>query len=374
MGDLVAHLYQAAQLEMSTIPLYLYAGYSIQTRSYSQWSPGVSAFRAIRSVVIEEMLHLSLVRNLMVAIGAGDQMRFYDERFLPTYPTRMLHRIPALELPLEPCSRELMAQVFVPLELPEKADAPPEPHRYGTIGQFYAAIRLGFQALDTPSLWANNRPDLQYTSAYWNQDGGGEPITVCDIQSAMQALDTIVEQGEGARPHDTSVPIEPADPVLGEDELSHYAKFRRIADGIDGIGTVYPVPRNPRTADFEPPVRGLSDLFNAGYCFVLSMLDAIYTTSRSTVQPGATSTRYGLERNFIAAMGGLLFPVADLLVRTPLSGGQQHAAPTFQFHQFAEDQSKKAQLIRLCDDVASNYPELGGDNGVRWLISGLPAL
>ena len=68
--QLHVHLYQAAQVELSTIPLYLYAAYSIQTAGDYQWDPGISAFRTIRSVVIEEMLHLCLVRNLMVATGA----------------------------------------------------------------------------------------------------------------------------------------------------------------------------------------------------------------------------------------------------------------------------------------------------------------
>ena len=48
----------------------------------------MSALRAIRSVVIEEMLHLCLARNLLVAIGAGDQLAFYDKDFLPSYPPR----------------------------------------------------------------------------------------------------------------------------------------------------------------------------------------------------------------------------------------------------------------------------------------------
>src|SRR6478609_4609401 len=116
--ELRNHLCQAAELELSTIPLYLYAAYSIQTQGTYQWAAGMSAFRTIRSVVIEEMLHLCLVRNLLTAIGGGEDFRLYDEAVIPTYPSPMLHRVPRLILQLEPCTTDLMSNVFMPLELP----------------------------------------------------------------------------------------------------------------------------------------------------------------------------------------------------------------------------------------------------------------
>lgn len=366
------HLYHAAQLEMSTIPLYLYAAYSIQTQSYSQWAPGMSAIRAIRSVVIEEMLHLCLVRNLMIAVGGGDELTFYDNSFIPTYPSPMLHRIPTLMLGLSPASEKLMRKMFMPLEKPARTDAQPEPDQYHTIGQFYAAIKDGFERLSGPKLWAHNRPDLQYQSTYWNQDGGGSPIVVCDLPSALSAIATIVEQGEGAAHNE--VPISPTSPVPGETELSHYAKFKSIAENIDQLGTVWPVQDNPTLAGYAgTSAEALAELFNAAFCYVLAMLDALYTTSRKTVQPNQNSPRYGLERTFVAAMGGLLFPIAALLVTIPLPDGH-HAAPTFEFYPFADTPSKKDQLAAMCDNLLGQFPSLGGDNGVRHLITLLPSV
>jgi hypothetical protein len=371
IGDvpqLLAHLHQAARLELSTIPLYLYAAYSIQTQSYSQWAPGISAFRAIRSVVIEEMLHLSLVRNLVVALGGGDGIRFYDETFVPRYPSPMLHRVPTLMLHLQPCTPELMRTVFMPLELPEKTDAPPQPDRYNTIGQFYAAIEQGLKRLAGelgPDLWAHNRSDLQYSRAYWNQDGGGEPVVITDLETALEALRTIVEQGEGIAPHRATVPLDPVSPKFGLNELSHYAKFRRIAEGVDGIGTVWPLPTDPKVAGYEGQVRALAELANAAYCYVLCLIDAVYAATSDTVKAGERSERYGLERSFIAAMGGLLFPIADILVH-------HGAGPTFEFHRFDEGPPKKDQLAAQCDGLLGSFPSLGGDNGVRQLIRRLP--
>jgi hypothetical protein len=370
--QLGAHLYQAAQLEMSTIPLYLYAAYSIQTRGYSQWSPGMSAVRAIKSVAIEEMLHLCLVRNLLVAIGWGERIAFYDKDFLPEYPSPMLHRTPKLMLHLEPCTRKLMREVFMPLELPEPSDAPPQPDRYNTIGAFYEAIVEGLERLSGPELWKQPHGELQYYTAYWNEDGGGEPLRVEDLPSALAAIKTIVEQGEGAAPGDLEVPTDPVHPTPGEVELSHYAKFRRIAAGVDEIGAVWPVPADPRAERYEEPVRSLARLFNACYCYLLLMLDALYATTSKTVQPGARSPRYGLERSCIAAMGGLLFPLAELLVRQPAGPPGQHAAPTFELFAFEAGEPRRDQLQGLCAGLLGSYPSLGGDDGVHRLIGLLP--
>lgn len=381
--ELRKHLHQAAQVELSTIPLYLYAAYSIKTQSYWNWKPGMSAIRTIRSVVIEEMLHLCLARNLLIAVGGWEDLRFYDKDFVPAYPSAMLHHTPKLMLHLEQCSPNLMKRVFLPLELPAKADAPPEPHRYHTLGQFYDAIQQGFEHLDGHGLWAENRPDLQYgySLSYWNEDGGGSPIIVHDLATAKLAMKTIVEQGEGASPGHLQVQTDLVDPpVPGATELSHYGKFRRIAEGIDEIGEVWPVPTDPRVKDFDAingddgaPVSKLARFFNASYCYVLAMIDEMYMTTSETIVPNQNSPRYGIERKFLAAMGGLLYPIAALLVTQPLPDGS-HAAPTFEWHEFPEGGSKREQLETMCDDLLGDYPGLGGDNGVRSLIKALPPL
>ncbi len=374
--ELRDHLYHAIQVELSTIPLYLYPAYSIKTEGYSQWSSGISAFRTIRSVVLEEMLHLCLARNLLVAVGGGAMVRFYDKAMIPTYPSDMLHRTPRLPLHLEVCTESLMTNTFMPLELPAKKAAPPEGGEYNTLGQFYAAIRLGFEYLEEKigfGLWADNRPDLQYYSGYWNQDGGGSPIVVCDLKTACAAIATIVEQGEGSSAGDDQVPLDPANPQLGMTELSHFAKFERIAQGIDQIGLTWPVPTDPRADEFPEPAGELARLFDAAYCYVLCLLDTLYEQSREETGPGKTSRRYGLERTFIAAMGGLLFPIAQLLVAIPLDGAH-NAAPTFGYYPFADGTPKKDQLGALCGEATKSFPSLGGDNGVAQLIRLLPSV
>ena len=371
--------------------------YSIKQSSYSQWSTGTSAFDTIRSVVVEEMLHLCLARNLLIAVG-GKHHQFYKEKFVFKYPDLMPHRIPELQFQLQPASREVVNEIFMPLELP-RLPPPPESladdthiDEYHTLYEFYKAIEEGFEWLDDHKrgeLWDTTSFKKQYSRAYW---GGGKPIVVTDLETARQAIRTIVDQGEGAAPGVDVVPIDPNDPVdpwhPGKTltELSHYAKFVQIWEGIDEIGEVWPVPFNPKPADFDfknatdkgSRVADLATLFDAAYCYVLCMLDTMYNTEMSyhekAKKGGAgQSDRYGLERTFLAAMGGLLYPIADLLVRTPVTE-TMNAAPGFRFYKFPDPDKRKEHLIKLCDDLLGAYPSLGGDDSVRQLIGRLPAV
>ncbi len=145
------------------VSLYLYAAYSIKTSGDSQWAPGISAFRAIRSVVIEEMLHLCLARNLLVAIGGGNQLTLYDKDLITTYPTLMLHRVPDLTLGLQRCTPALMQDVFMPLEMPAKAGDPAQPDRYNTLGQFYDRSPTASSGSRAPSCGATRTPTYSTT-------------------------------------------------------------------------------------------------------------------------------------------------------------------------------------------------------------------
>lgn len=384
--ELRNHLIQAAAVELQTIPMYLYAGYSIAGRGNSRWSPGISAQRLIRSIVVEEMLHLCLVRNLLVAIGFGDQVTFYDENFMPDYPEYMLHRHPPLLLTLSRCTSKLVRDVFMAFERPDPApgEGTPLPGQYQTIGEFYESVRKGVERLNRElgaELWRNNRPELQYVAAYWNKDGGGEPLLIKDFETAQSALRVIVEQGEGAKAEQRKVSIDPINPKPGMDELPHYTKFQRIADGIEPIGPVWNVPDDPQFFMYEEnkAADSINKLFNACYCYVLHFVDVLYRTPGTDVRPGASSKRWNLERMFISAMQGLLANIAEIMVSQPLGpdplGGKEELqmAPTFQYVDLPKT-GKKQHLIDLCDKAITYVPQLGGDNSVRWLLDKMPDL
>ena len=71
-------LQHAVELEHATIPTYLYALYSL--------TPGKNDAIAeiIDSVVVEEMLHMTLACNVLNAIGGSPQVD--KPGFIPTFP------------------------------------------------------------------------------------------------------------------------------------------------------------------------------------------------------------------------------------------------------------------------------------------------
>ena len=67
----------AMQLELSTIPPYLYAAWSIDPSSKS------SCVETIKGIAQEEMLHLGIAANLLTAVGGKPDF----VRSAPSYPT-----------------------------------------------------------------------------------------------------------------------------------------------------------------------------------------------------------------------------------------------------------------------------------------------
>src|ERR1700748_2349954 len=76
-AELTDKLQLALMLEFCTIPVYLTAMYSIvDNKPY--------AYQLIRSVVLEEMLHMNLVANLLLSIG--EKPEFVSNKYFPNYP------------------------------------------------------------------------------------------------------------------------------------------------------------------------------------------------------------------------------------------------------------------------------------------------
>jgi hypothetical protein len=157
-------------VELSTIPLYLYGMYSVNN------APAVSgAVRGASScyldfialtcfvgsgVVIEEMLHLCLAGNALLAVGGTPKL--YDPNIIPKYPAPMLGRKPELILQLREMTKENL-QTYIDVRLYyiwvlavgadniitsariARGSRTPhtEPDEYNTLGQFYKAIEQG---------------------------------------------------------------------------------------------------------------------------------------------------------------------------------------------------------------------------------------
>jgi hypothetical protein len=258
----------------STIPLYLYSLYSLDR------AKNRDIVCIIRTMVIEEMLQMTLVCNVINALG--DSPTIDDPAFIPTYPGPLPGGVEhQLTVHLEPFSVKQL-EVFRTVEEPEN---PPEfPNLAAefeeapeTIGRFYAAIKARLSKL----------ADTDFAAPPRNQIGADfieNSIVVMDVRSAMAAIDLIVEQAEGT-------PQSPRE--IGGPDFAHFYRFTEIAKGKRlvknlqaGPGTppdqryiyngtpiifdasgVAPAARDPRAAAFpaETDAHKSMDAFNGFY-------------------------------------------------------------------------------------------------------------
>ena len=330
--ELHSHLRLAGIVELTTIPTYLYAMYSLDDLASD-------AAKLIRSVAVEEMLHLALVGNLL--LGTGGEPRFYSPDSVPSYPLALPHHIPETIVSLEPCSRGVIRDLFMVIEQPAEVGAPAEADEYETLGQFYAAIEEAVKRLepfDNPRLERQLSDPAFYNPVKFDAADSGGLVGIHDCDTAIAAMEIIIHQGEGVGDHRY------ADP--DHQELTHYYKFEQLAEGIVEIGLVRPVMSNPRVTDFPPYIRPVAALANALYSFVLWVMDEIYA-------PGADAN--ALISDLYGSMAGLLSPVGHYLTTLDV-GGDYVASPTFEFYEFSGE--PRHEIVELARAVVDDHPGL----------------
>lgn len=352
--DLHHYLYVAIQLEHATIPPYLTALYTIH--------PGtnIDAYNVIRVVVVEEMLHLTLSANILNAVGGKPNLT--KEGFVPTYPTVLPNGETDFEVSLQKFSPEAI-DTFLKIERPPEpeeegvkkkmlkfipratnrvsllptyyapkadgAEGEEEELHFYTIGEFYHAIELGIEKLveelGEEAVFCGD-PSHQVTPEYY-YSGGGDIVSVYDLESAKQAIRLISEQGEGYQ----------GGIFDHEGELSHFYRFEQLILGSyyhqgDTAGeptgepvnidwdAVYPIQTNASTDDY-PADSELSTAALDFNVFYLQYLEKIQTALNG--QPAL----------LIPAIGDM-FKIKEMayqLIRNPIPGKPGvNAAPTFE--------------------------------------------
>lgn len=330
LADLRRHLQWAIELEHATIPPYLCALYSLE--------PGrnTDAAQVIGSVFVEEMLHLALAANLLNAVGGAPVLD--APQLLPAYPHPLPHGDPAVHINLVPFGPEAL-ELFLNVERPASAEAPPEAQEYHTIGQFYAAVEAGFRML-TDTLGEDavfcGDPRRQLQEMHFSS-GGGQVVAVHDLKSALAALAEIVEQGEGAAR--TEVWDGDKDVFHPErDQVAHFYRFVELKEGrrfrlgdtpqsgptgepiaVDFDG-VLPMRPNPRSADYPEgsPVRLAQEEFNNTYCLLLYLLEDTFNGNPAQMRD-AVGAMYALKSQ------------AQALMKMPSGDGRTTAGPTFEY-------------------------------------------
>jgi len=313
-------LQTAIGVEFGTLPPYLYALYSIRPGANSE------AAALIRSVALQEMIHMCLACNILNALGG-------NPKILPmTYPGPLPSDIgpegQRLTLQLLPFSPAAMQQA---MKIEEPEHVPPFPIVDAlaaaaagpvTIGQFYRVLDKFLSTLPA-SDWQANRNQISD-----NQFFAGQIYAVNSYADAHKAIDQIVSEGEGAR----------ADPLDFQDQLAHYFRFGEIFNGktltkidqppgyqwgptpfpVDWAGA-YPAISNPGLHDFlheAPAARSAQTACDKAFA------DMIQALQRAV---GGASGALG---EAVAAMFALR-RAAGRAFETPLADPAKVAGPRF---------------------------------------------
>lgn len=288
LDSLRDHLQWAIELEHATIPPYMCALYSLDPERNPE------AAQVVGTVLTEEMLHLALAANLLNAVGGAPMLDAPE--LLPPYPHPLPHSDGSVQIHLAPFGPEAL-DLFLQIEQPASADAPPQSDRYRTIGQFYAAIDTGLRTLcdelGEEAVFCGD-PRRQIGDMRL-PGGGGQVIPVHDLKSALAALAEIVEQGEGAARTDVwDGDVDVFHPE--RDEVAHFYRFQELRSGrryqagdtpqsgptgeaitVD-FDAVLPMRRDPRSADHPEgsPIRAAQLEFNQTYCLLLYLLEQAF--------------------------------------------------------------------------------------------------
>lgn len=356
LEDLRAYLVVALQIEHATIPPYLTALYSIHPGTNSE------AVEVIRSVAVEEMLHLTLVANVFNAVGGQMSRTLTAKGFIPTYPTYLPTGETEFEVGLRGFSPEAI-DTFMKIErmLEEPENAPlvlPRSERclgllpgagdgrqsFYSIGLFYAeVIRRLFelcQEIGEEKVFCGD-PAKQISPDYY-YNGAGSVIVVNNLDSAIRALRIIQEQGEGApRGHRIY-----AGSDSGDNALAHYFRFQQLRLGryyqtlVPGLKDA-DAPDHPTGAAFDPAELDWSAVYPIKPDLRLADLPEGSDVRAKALEFQQRYSRFllELERAFdgapeqlIPAVGSMfrLRTLAEELVRSPIPGLENiNAAPLY---------------------------------------------
>ena len=349
--ELIFLLSEASELEHMLMLQYLFATFSLKTDAgeglTEEQLEAVKGWeRVISEVAAQEMLHLASASNLLTALGAAPHFN------RPNFPQPAKYYPPGFELALMPFSEQALGS-FVFFERPEgmEHDAPelelaseviapllpdgivvPHEQEFATVGHLYRGIEQGFRRL--VEKYGEQRlfvgpPEAQAT---WRYFWWPELVPVTDLTSAQAAIETIVEQGEGARSDRDDAHFGMFLRVLVE-----YLEFKRRDADFEPARPVMPAwVRPPGDAKLpnptlitDPTTAGVADLFNATYEVMLQMLVRFFTHTEETEVELQT-----LSTTAVDAMSLLIKPLGRLLTTLPVGAEYpaKSAGPNFEFY------------------------------------------
>ena len=345
--ELVYLLGQACEIEHGLICEYLYAQFSLKRGpdeglTEAQLARVQAWEAALIAVIKQEMLHLALATKILTAIGAAPHF----ER--PNFPILSRWYPPGVQIALVPFGERALRH-FIYLERPEgmaledaagfAAARHAQPltaddtglvavaEEWQTVGHLYRGIEAGLA-----SLCARYGEDAVFigparAQAVTDIFEWPELIAVTDLASAGRAIETIVEQGEGAR---------------GDWIRSHFGTFVGILEDLLAQQATDPAfnparPVEPAFVRLPPDVESgtliedsttaqVADLANGLYEVVLQVLSRYY------IHHGEAAAEFDtLARTAKHLMNWVMRELGPVLTALPVGPSHpgQTAGPTF---------------------------------------------
>lgn len=327
LKDLQDRVQLAIELELFTIPPYLTALWSLKS------SPKIATI--IRTVALQEMLHMGLSCNLLVAIGGKPQLNTPSAvPHYPNFPPGVSLTEPVDLLPLDG-SRKVIDQ-FLQIEKPEFEPIPITEAvisraafaestavaipRFPSIGDFYDSILQGLATVNPPFSTTG-----QLATSFGH---GDEMFVIGSIDDARRAIDLIKQQGEGT----------PSSPGDGNgDELAHYYRFEQIKDEVQYVkqadGTYKKDPNRPLPYPAPSAIYPMAQIPAGGYPDVpaVDAFNHLYTNVLNLLHQAWNEGSQDVLDNAIGAMFELQEPAQELM-NTPRDPryGDGNYGPTFQ--------------------------------------------
>jgi len=357
--ELIYLLCEAAEFEHTVMCSYLYAQWSLKREASEGVTPAELAAierwrRSLGQVALEEMLHLSLVNNLLAAIGAAPHL------WRPAFPVRPGHFPADVVMTLMPFG-EAALDHFMFIERPEGLDIAdgagfshanhyrriarpdllaPAPQDYASQGHLYHGALHGLARL--AEQFGEDRVFVGHGQAQVGPEEFGLPglFRIDDLASAQRAIEEIVTQGEGAPAHSDD---------------SHFARFSAIRQELAALRAARPefeparpVVRNPmlgdlgithdRTRIVDPVAAQVVDLANSIYALMVRALSQVFAPAplpgelRSALATTTTTLMSAMSR------------VADVATRLPADPARSTMTAGVNF----ELPGSSGQLVQQC--------------------------
>lgn len=277
ISHLRTHIQGAVDLEFWTIPFYLSAMYSIRDRNSE-------AYQLLRTVVNQEMLHLQSAANVANAYGfsptfeppvyEGDTIPHIDFSGDDPKEVDKFKPYTATIGPLDLEHINAMCLIEIPEYLTgETVDLNENVTEYGSIGEFYKALRYGAAQLkqylhggvnqvESFAAYYRNMPSLTVTGS---GDDGFDQVELL--------IDLITDQGEGASEKTETVllPFQNTADDIAPDK-DHFDKFLSIKNA-GSFPETFPV-KSP--SDYTEQDKQLTAILITEFANLMAALEKLF--------------------------------------------------------------------------------------------------